>query len=56
MIVNRRSSAEKIIATIKGLPKEKQIELLAIMGGFLQSSRYVFRRYIRNLRRDRQDW
>ena len=56
MIVNRRSSAKKIITTIKGLPKEKQIELLAIMGGFLQSSRYVFRRYIRNIRRDRQDW
>lgn len=55
MIVNRRSSAKKIIATIKGLPKEKQAELMAILGDLLQSSRLVFRSYIRNIRRGRQD-
>ena len=51
MIVNRRSSAKKIMATIKGLPKEKQAELMAILGDLLQSSRLVFRSYIRNLRK-----
>ena len=55
MIVNRRSSAKKIIATIKDLPKEKQAELMAILGDLLQSSRLVFRSYIRNIRRGRQD-
>ena len=56
MIVNRRSSTEKIISTIKSLPKEKRVNLLAIMGGFLQSSRHVFKRYIKNRGIDRQDW
>ena len=51
MIINRRSSAKKIMATIKGLPKEKQAELMAILGDLLQSSRLVFRSYIRNLRK-----
>ena len=56
MIVNRRSSTEKIISTIKSLPKEKRVNLLAIMGGFLQSSRHVFKGYIKNRGIDRQDW
>ncbi len=50
MIVNRRTSAKKIMGAIKNLPKEKRVVLTAAMAGLLQSSRHVVRRYIRNRR------
>jgi len=34
---NRRKSAERMISSLKGLPKEKQDELKAIIGGLIQS-------------------
>ena len=48
MVVNKRTSAEKIIASMKNLPKEKQAELMAVFGGLLKSSRHVIRRSIRS--------
>jgi hypothetical protein len=46
MIVNRRTSAEKIMLTIRSLPKEKQEELRAVMDGPMQSIRHVAERRI----------
>ena len=51
MVVNRRSSAEKIIAAIKNLPEEKQAGMMAVLGGLLQSIRHVAGRHIRNRRK-----
>jgi hypothetical protein len=56
MIVNRRTSAKKIMDAIKNLPKEKRAMLMAAMAGLLQSSRHVFKGYIKNRGIDRQDW
>ena len=50
MIVNRRTSAKKIMAEIKKLPKEKRAMLMAAMAGLLQSSSHVVKRFIRNKR------
>ena len=52
MVVNRRTSAEKIISTMKNLPEEKQAELKAVLGGLLKSSRQVIRRSIRSRRKN----
>lgn len=51
MIANGRTSAEKIITTIKNLPKEQQVALVAVMGGLLKSGRQVVRKDIRNRRK-----
>ena len=51
MVINRRTSAAKIIATIKNLPKDKQAELMVVMGGLLQSIRHVAERHIRDRRK-----
>ena len=50
MIVNIRTSAKKIMAEIKKLPKEKRAMLMAAMAGLLQSSSHVVKRFIRNKR------
>ena len=50
MIANGRTSAEKIITSIKNLPKEQQVALVAVMGGLLKSGRQVVRKDIRNRR------
>ena len=50
MIVNRRASAGKILATIRNLPKEKQSELKTVMGGLMHSTRKVVIRRIRDRR------
>ena len=55
MIVNRRTSAKKIMDAIKDLPKEKRAMLMTAMAGLLQSSRHVARRYIRDKREDRRE-
>lgn len=54
MVVNRRTSAAKIIATIKNLPKDKQAELMVVVGGLLQSFRHVAERHIRDRRKTDQ--
>ena len=51
MIANGRTSAEKIITSIKNLPKEQQVALVAVMGGLLKSGRQVVRKDIRNRRK-----
>ena len=51
MIANGRTSAEKIITSIKNLPKEQQVALVAAMGGLLKSGRQVVRKDIRNRRK-----
>ena len=51
MIANGRTSAEKIITSIKNLPKEQQVALVAVMGGLLKSGRQGVRKDIRNRRK-----
>ena len=55
MIINRRTSAKKIIATLKNLPKEKQIKLMAVMGGLLRSIGNVVSSHINRKKRDRRE-
>lgn len=50
MVVNRRISARKIMASIKSLPKEKQEEMKAVMNGLLQSFRNVIESRVGNRR------
>jgi hypothetical protein len=50
MVVNRRISAKKIMASIKSLPKDKQEEMKAVMNGLLQSFRNVVGRHFGNRR------
>ena len=50
MVINRRTSAERIIASMKNLPKEKQTEMKSVMGGLLQSSSKVIKKNIKNRR------
>lgn len=51
MIVNRRASVGKILATIRNLPKEKRSELKTVMGGLMHSTRQVVMRRIRDIRK-----
>ena len=51
MMVNGRTSVGRIIDTIKHLPKEKQTELVSVLGGLLRSSRNVIRRQIGSIRK-----
>ena len=51
MMVNGRTSVGRIIDTIKHLPKEKQTELVSVLGGLLRSSRNVIRRQIGSRRK-----
>lgn len=44
MVINRLKSAERIIASMKNLPKEKQTEMKSVMGGLLQSSSKVIKK------------
>ena len=50
MIINRKASAGKIMSTIRNLPKDKQAELMAVMGGLLHSIRRVVVSRIRDIR------
>ena len=50
MVVNRRISSKKIMASIKSMPKEKQEEMKAVMNGLLQSFRNVVGRHFGNRR------
>ena len=50
MIINRKASAGKIMSTIRNLPKDKQAELMAVMGRLLHSIRRVVVSRIRDIR------
>ena len=50
IIVNGRTSTKKMLVTMKNLPKEKQAVMVSVMGGLLQSSSHVVKRFIRNKR------